>query len=145
MFITNQNGTRGMGKYISMKVFKRLCAKKLRCDLFLDVLYCCFHSLCWLGWFVKLWEDWPKCVNFAQLASWSSSVWAQMSGSTKAGWKVRWHMNDLISFHCPDTVPIMFFPGNLDNLETIVPAVFRSLSLVFDTKKKVLNAGWEKV
>lgn len=65
-----------------------------------------------------------------------AQVWAQMSGNTKAGWKVRSHMNDLISFHCPGTIPLMLFPGNLSNLETIVFAVFRSLSLVLDTKKK---------
>lgn len=59
-----------------------------------------------------------------------------MSGSTKAGRKVRPYMNDLISFHCPDTIPVMLFPGNLENLDTIVCAIFGSASLVCVTKKK---------
>lgn len=45
-------------------------------------------------------------------------------------------MNDLISLHCSDTVLLMLFPGNLENLETIVSAIFGSLSLVCVTKKK---------
>lgn len=45
-------------------------------------------------------------------------------------------MNDLISLHCSDTVLLMLFPGNLEDLETIVSAIFGSLSLVCVTEKK---------
>lgn len=59
-----------------------------------------------------------------------------MSGNTKEGRKVRPYMNDLISLHCSDTVLLMLFPGNLEDLETIVSAIFGSLSLVCVTEKK---------
>lgn len=51
---------------------------------------------------------------------------------------------DLISFQCPDTIPLMHFPGNLENLDAIVSSIFRSFSLVL-WEKKVLNAVEEKL